>query len=119
MGAETVVNDYEAVIAAGQSVSGAVDLGPRHLFAIQTPAVLEAGTLCLSFLGSVDGINFFPIYDELGAEKFTTVVINAAQYILVDPVPWLGIRWFKLRAGTLVASVAQAADRTFALVAVR
>lgn len=116
MGAEAVVNSYQAVITSGQSISASVDLGPRYLLGIETPAALDTGTVLLSFLASIDGITYLPVYDQAGVEKTIVCVIAAAQHIVLDPTLFMGIRWLQIRAGNHGSPVAQTADRAFNLV---
>lgn len=107
---------YSTTILMGESQSGPLDLGDNHLFAIKTPAALDDVTM--SFLGMTEGdLDYLPMYDENGSEKVVTVAVN--RLIVLDPLPWLGIRWFKLRMGTAAIPTVQSADRVFELIVVR
>ena len=64
----------------------------------------------MTFLGSIDGSNFYDIYGSTGNEiAYTT---TASRLMTFDPAFWLGMRWIKIRSGTTATPVAQAAERT-------
>lgn len=107
---------FPATIANAGSLSGAIDLGATHLFAIRLdPTAWTAASL--TFQASIDGTNFFNLYDNFGSEVGWTV---AAQTIVLNasPAQWLGIRWLKIRSGTASSPVAQGAARALTVVGV-
>lgn len=105
------VETRTAVIANGASLSGAVDLGGRKLVAIIMPGTWTAASL--TFQGSVDGTNFFNVYDG-ATERALTVAANYYSALAIGD--WVGFRWLKIRSGTAGTPVNQAAERTLTLV---
>lgn len=105
------VETTTVVIANGASLSGAVDLGGRKLVALILPDAWTAASL--TFQGSVDGTNFFNVYD--GATE-RTLVVAANYYSAQNIADWVGFRWIKVRSGTAGTAVNQAAERTITLV---
>lgn len=104
-----------ATIANGASLSGAIDLGQARLWAIQMPAAWTAAAL--TFQASLDGINYFNLYDNTGTEVSWTVAASQFQFELF-PAKWLAIRWLKIRSGTSGVPVNQGGDRVLTVVAV-
>jgi hypothetical protein len=106
------VETTTVVIANGASLSGAVDLGGRKLVGIIMPDTWTAASL--TFQGSVDGTNFFNVYDG-ATERALTVAAN--YYSAQNIADWVGFRWIKVRSGTAGSAVNQAAERTLTVVA--
>jgi hypothetical protein len=104
----------DAVIAAGQSVSGAVDLQLDRLHRIDMPAGWDAASLTL--LASHDGITFSSLFTETA--EYVITAAGAGRSIWIDPGLAYGIRWLQLRSGTAAAPVNQTAERTFKLATV-
>lgn len=92
--------------ATGQSE--VLSIGGATLSAVEMPAAWTAANL--SFLASMDGTNFRPVYGSTGNEVLFTV--GAARIVTFDPAFWLGLQYLKLRSGTNAAPVAQGASRT-------
>ena len=105
------VETTTVTIANGASLSGAVDLGGRKLVAIIMPGTWTAAGL--TFQGSVDGTNFFNVYDG-ATERQLTVAAN--YYSALNIADWVGFRWVKVRSGTAGSAVNQAAERVLTLV---
>jgi hypothetical protein len=106
------VETTTVVIENGGSLSGAVDLGGRKLVALILPDAWTAASL--TFQGSVDGTNFFNVYDG-PTERQLTVAAN--YYSALNIADWVGFRWIKVRSGTAGSAVNQAAERTLTVVA--
>jgi hypothetical protein len=105
------VETTTVVIANGASLSGTVDLGGRKLVALIMPDAWTAASL--TFQGSVDGTNFFNVYDG-ATERALTVAANYYSALAIGD--WVGFRWIKIRSGTAALAVNQAAARTLTLV---
>jgi len=105
----------EAVIANGESLSDAIDLGSARLGGLYLGAGWTAADL--TFQASFDGINFFDLYDASGAE--VTVDADESRAIALDAALFRPFRRLKLRSGTAAAAVAQAAERTITLALVQ
>jgi hypothetical protein len=107
---------FAAAVANGQSLSGAVDLGNYRLFGIQMdPTAWTAAAL--TFMVSVDGVNYFDLYDDTGTEQNWTV--SAQKFVQVSqPAKWLGIRYVKVRSGTSGSPVNQGGARSLTLIGV-
>jgi hypothetical protein len=102
-------------ISSGTSLSPAIDLGPNRTFAVVMPAAWTAAAL--TFQASIDGTNYFNVFDDTGTE--VTATVAASQYIVIaSPAKMLGVRWIKVRSGTSGAPVNQGADRALTIVGV-
>jgi len=108
--------NYETVtIANGASLSGALNIDQRNLFAILMPAAWTAAAL--TFKGSFDGTDYFDLYDEYGTEINFTVA--ASRYILISvPIKFLGLKKLKVRSGTSASAVNQGGDRTIGIIVI-
>lgn len=95
-----------AVIASGQTVSGAVDVNGRIVVGIDLGLALT-GT-ALGIQNSIDGVSYRAAYDSTGAALSWTVAGD--RYLKFDP-PLLGYSSIKLVSGT-----AEAAARTLNVV---
>ena len=105
----------EVVIANGTSDSNAVDVSERVAVGILMPSSWTAASL--TFRASVDGVNFFPVYDAAGVELVVTAA--AGTYIVVAPDATRALRYLKIRSGTNGAAVNQGAARTLKLAVVQ
>jgi len=106
-----------AVIASGQSLSGAVELKPQGRSGFCTAAVMvmpSAWTAAdITFQGSIDGSTFGNLHDDSGVE----VVVKAAasRVIVLSAAYFWGLRWIRVRSGTSSVPVAQAAQRSITI----
>lgn len=115
----------QVTIANGTSLSPAVYLGTGDLVAIQMPASWTAAGL--SFQGSVDGVNFFNLFDAQAHE----VIVDASAAIqipmsmstaaytsapTISSIDFRGCAWIKVRSGTSGSAVSQGADRILTMV---
>lgn len=99
------------VTTSTDGLSGIGALGDMLLVGLEMPSTWTAAAL--TFQGSVpDTTTFGDIFDG-GVELNETVA--AAQYIVLDPAQFAGVDRIKVRSGTTITSVAQAAERTFNL----
>jgi|SRR5947209_2555294 len=96
-----------ATITNGTSLSGAIAFSGRAFAGLLMPAAWTAATL--TFQGSVDGTNFYDLYDTGGNE--VTFTVAASHFVAGDPSSFVGLSHIKLRSGTGGAAVNQAADR--------
>lgn len=99
-------------IANGASLSGILELGGGILTGMILPAAWTAAGI--TFQGSVDGTNFYNLYDEFGAE--ITLTVDASRYIRLNPTDNYSIPYMKLRSGTSGSAVNQGADRILTLI---
>ena len=106
---------FTVTIANGTSLSGAANIGTLGLFAIQMPAAWTSANL--TFQVSMDGTNYFNLFDDTGAE--VTWVAAAPNIIQsTNPGRWLPFSYIKVRSGTSGVPVNQGADRILTLVTV-
>ena len=85
-----------ATITSGTALSPAIDLQIYRLFAISMPASWTAAPI--TFQASIDGVNYFNVYDDTGTE--VSITVAASQYVvLTTPAKMLGARWLKVRSG--------------------
>lgn len=93
-----------ATIAAGASLSAAVNIQGKVIVGIQIPASWSAANL--SFQAAYDGATFVEVYDGAG-NAISVVVAAASTFILIDPSLWAGVKWLKVRSGTSGSPVNQ------------
>lgn len=105
---------FQAAIANGASLSGAVDVAGTTLIAIQMPATWTAANL--TFQGSADGSIYADVYNDSGDEY--SIPVSASHFIMLDQVQnrFRGMRYLKVRSGTSGTPVNQGADRVLSLV---
>ena len=106
------INILSVIIPNGTALSGAFRLNGATLLGIEMSAAWTAANL--TFQHSIDGTNFFDMYDGAGAEVSLTVV--AAHYVFLPPADWSGIVYLKVRSGTGGTPVNQGAERVLKLV---
>jgi hypothetical protein len=104
---------FSAAIANGASLSDAIDLGGRRLGAIVMPAAWTAAAL--TFQVSVDGTNYYNLYDQDGVEF--SLSADTSRTIVIDPSYFALFRYIKIRSGTAGVPVNQGADRILVPVA--
>jgi hypothetical protein len=93
-------------IAAGQSVSPQVDIGPGKLVGIYFPAGWTAAAP--TFQVSPDGgATWYEHYSYTGSETVFGSGGSTALYLAVDPTLWNGVVSLKVRSGTPGAPVNQ------------
>jgi hypothetical protein len=102
-----------ATIALNGSLSDSVDLGGGKLAGIiMSPAWTAA---VITFQGSEDGTTFYDLYDRYGSEISWTVVAGKL-HSNDDIVPFLSLRYLKVRSGTTASAVTQEAERTLGII---
>ena len=94
-------------VATSTTISSAVDTEGMIPCGIVTPGTLTGTSI--TFQGSIDGVTFVPIYKDGAAYSIT---VAASQYVYVNPLVFLGLRYIKLVSGS-----AEAANRTLWVVA--
>jgi hypothetical protein len=98
-----------ATIAAGASLSGAVDCQLGRVRGLVLPAVWD--TAALTFQVSADGVTYKNLYDNGGTEVNFTVAAGRAVGIDHDKSAILGEwRYLKIRSGTSGTPVNQTAE---------
>ena len=103
-----LISRLTATIANGASLSDALTVSGRQVTVIEMPAAWTIAPI--TFQGSMDGANYFNIYDNTGDEVYIIVDINRRVHV---DIPILSQqKYIKLRSGTSVAPVAQGAGRT-------
>lgn len=87
-----------AAFAAGANLSSAVYCGGQVLYNLQLPAASWTAS-ALTFLGSVDGVNFYPLnVADTGAEAVYTLTTTGTggKTYAVNPNYFAGLRAFKI-----------------------
>ena len=113
-------NHYQSVItsnlvntiATGASLSDALDLSGTSLVGYIMPSSWT--TANITFQGSVDGTNFFNLYDQFGNE--IKHIVSASQFMALNPADLTCIRYLKIRSGTSGSAVNQGGQRQITLV---
>lgn len=100
-----------AAIASGTSLSSPIDLSKGALVYMLTPSAWTAADL--TFQISEDNITFYDLFDNAGFELKRTITPGVA--VLVDTKWTEAAMWIKLRSGSRVKPINQAADRPFTL----
>lgn len=111
---DTLDGDESVTIASGQSLSSAFPCGGMKLTAIQVPASWTAAVITFQAAKTLNG-TYGDVRNSEGIEYSVTVVAGT-DWIELDPIDFLGCKFFKLRSGTSAAPVAQAADRTIPVI---
>ncbi len=99
------------VIAAGESISSAVDVTKGVLASICTPMTWGPARTQLTFLYSADGIAYSDMFDADGREV-SVFVQRGTAIVGIKPVSG----WVKFRSGNRDAPVAQTVSQTFTTV---
>lgn len=111
----TSLNYETATIANGASLSDALNIGSRDMFALIMPSSWTSAAL--TFQGSFDGTNYFNLYDDGGNEISFTVA--ASRYVIISsPAKFFGLKKLKIRSGTSGTPVNQAADRAIGVIVI-
>ena len=103
----SLISRLTATIANGASLSDALTLNGSKVAVIEMPAAWTAAPL--TFQASMDGSNYFNVYDDSGDEVYVIVDINRRVYITIDALSQQ--KYIKLRSGTAVTAVNQGAQR--------
>ena len=100
--------DYTTVVIAnGATVSSVLTLnGSRILLGFTTPAAITS--TAITFQGSFDNTNFFPLYDESTSYSITT---STSRFHALKRQVFDGVRYVKLVGGS-----AEGASRTISVV---
>ena len=101
-------------IAAGQSLSPAVDVGVGELVRLYMPAQWTPAHL--SFQMSPDNTVYGDAFDLAGKEMLINVTPGA---VIVTGLIWRALAWMKFRSGSRAQPVNQDAVRAFKLVVFR
>jgi hypothetical protein len=107
----TGANIVSVVIANGQSLSSAAEIGAGTLAGIQLPTITSAS---LSFQGSFDGTTYVEVLDA--SSNPVAVSTSTGDRYLKAPADLAGVPFLKVRSGTSGAAVAQGAARTIQLI---
>lgn len=103
-------------IAAGESLSGGVELGSAVLMGVIMPVAWD--TAHLSFQASNDNVHWFDLYDVYGDEIM--VETPAADYFITvfDPAMTRAVNYLKVRSGTTGTPVNQTLESFITLILV-
>jgi hypothetical protein len=101
------IDVLSVTIAAAASLSTALAIGGKSIVGFVMPAAWTAAAL--SLVGSVDDMNYNPVFDGATGNQ-VQYTVAAAQQIAVDPTKLKGVRNIKLQSGTTAAPVAQVAQ---------
>jgi hypothetical protein len=100
------ISNKVATIGAGASLSNQFYVGAGEVCGILMPAAWTAAVI--TFRGSVDGVNFYDLYDQSGVE----VAITVAAATIVSEIANVrdmsrGLLFMKVRSGTSAVPVNQ------------
>lgn len=102
---------FAFAIANGNSQSDSVEVGHWIPNAIEMPAAWDPADI--TFLGSFDGANFYPLYLDSAEVKITAPGVSTIQILPSGFLP--AVRFLKVRSGTAASPVSQTAARSLAL----
>ena len=103
----------DTTITSGTSLSPGIPVSRANVIAFIMPSAWT--TAALTFQGSIDGDNFFNLFDQSGNE--ITVPTDANRYIGgLDALGFGAFNYFRIRSGTSSTPVNQAADRSIRVV---
>lgn len=111
----------DVTIAQSASLSSAAVLGACTPVGIEVAIQALAGwtAASLTLQASIDGTNYYNVWDEFGSE--VTLSVNSAANtapvrVRLSPADYWGIHSIKLRSGTSGTPVVQTAARTLRIV---
>jgi hypothetical protein len=107
-----IAGNLTATIANAASLSDAIDISGTTLVGYIIPSSWTAADI--TFTASVDGTNFYNVYDQFGNEIKHTV--STSRYVTLPPSDFASIRFIKLRSGTSSSAITQGAERLIKLV---
>jgi hypothetical protein len=100
-------------IANAASLSDAQEIDGR-LAGIVMPATWTLAAI--TFQGSLDGSNFFNIYDGDIERAISSSQATASKWLALDPADWKGVKFLKCRSGTSATPVNQGQQSILTLV---
>lgn len=103
---------YTASIAAGASLSDAVNLDDKRVHQILVPTGWNPAAL--TFDVSPDGTTWYELSDMSAPHQ--SGVLAGGQALIVEPAIFAGLRHIRIRSGTRASPVPQAAARELGLV---
>jgi len=101
-------NALTATIPSGGSLSGRIRIGDNAVVAIVVSAAID-----VTFLGSLDGVTFYDIYD--GASVYT-LAVTAGVLTTLDLNQFLAPLWIKVQSGTTGSPVTVGSDTSIIVV---
>lgn len=110
----------QVTIPNGQAISNSVQIGSGVLVGLIVPAAWTAAEI--SFLASVDGVNFFPLYDGTGNNPIAIETPVAGSYVTfgyetnIKFDSFRSVLYLEVVSGVPGANVNQGAARTIQLV---
>jgi hypothetical protein len=114
MAAQMGLSLIPVTIAAGQSLSPQVDIGPGQLVGIYIPASWTVASP--TFQVSPDGgVTWYEHISYTGSPTVFGYDSGVAAYLAVDPTLWQGALSLKIRSGVVGAPVAQVSTVTLQL----
>lgn len=99
--------DKTAVIASGQTTSGAIDLVGTALVGLFMPSAFTGTAVTFTAAATLTG-TYLAVTDSTGAAVSATVA--ASKYVALSPTTFAGLRYVKLVSGS-----SEGADRTITL----
>jgi hypothetical protein len=111
------VSQLIATIPNGTAVSNGFQLHDHNSIILTTPAAWTAAVL--TFDVSLDGVTWYPLYDDAAAEvSIASATIGASRAIAAATIlnKVLGATWVRLRSGAAGAPVNQGAARAFGVI---
>ena len=113
---EEITEGLSATIASGSSLSGAISLSYLTVVSILIPSTFDGSAI--TFQGSVDGINYFNLYDEAGTE--INFPVSASRLVKITNANYFfGLEYLKIRAGTAASAINQSTTDTVLTVFVK
>ena len=104
-----------AVITVNTSLSNSVSAFVRasqRLVAIQMPSAWTPASI--TFQASWDGLTFYNLFKLDGTEY--VVQANTDRWIVISPNDFPGVRYIKIRSGTLLTPVNQLGTRSLGII---
>lgn len=105
--AESMHRSYLLTIASGEALSAILNTANIAVGAILLPATWTAANLTVQ--GSIDGTNFFNVYDQFGGE--VTITASASAIAQMGMADLWTIQYLRFRSGTAGTPVNQAGAR--------
>ncbi len=103
-------------IAAGQSLSAAINLSAYKIMSIITPASIGGATSITFQASATENGTFVDVYDDAGTEVSVTVAASRAIGLDATAAELASLGWVKFRTGTTASPTVQATEISLTLV---
>jgi hypothetical protein len=94
-----ICRDKTATVAAGASLSGAVDLEGTQLVGIFVPSNFDGSDITITACDTLAG-TYVTVQASIAASTAYTIVTTAGRYVPISPVITAGLKFIKIATTT-------------------